>query len=172
MRHPWATRREQAGFTQENVSLELKVNRQTVIRLEQSLFHQPSVEVLTKLGELYAAPVGDLIEEYNEYVKEQRGEFAGRHPDFSVMVNYSGLKHPLVAYRESLGLSRMGLCRGLCLDYYPLFQYEANKQRGLPLELKRACEDMKWDWTKLDREVVLWRLSGRANKLADQDDEL
>jgi DNA-binding XRE family transcriptional regulator len=172
MKHPWAVRREKFDLTQNEVALTIKVNRQTVIRLEQSLFHQPSIEVLTAFSSLYSTPIGELVEEYNEYVQFQRGAFAGKYPDFKQMRNYSGLEHPLVSYRESIDLSRLGFCRGLCLDYYPIVQYEANKQRGLPLELKLACEDMKWDWSILEEEVVLWRQSGRADRWAEQNDDL
>lgn len=166
MRHPWATRRERIGLTQELVAFELNVNRQTVIRLEQSLFHQPSEEVLTKLGEIYAAPIGELIEEYNTFVKTKRGEFAGRYPNFHQLNNYTGFEHPLVAYRESIDLTRLGFCRALCLDYGPISDYENNKQRGIPLELIRACSDMMWDYAPLEEQVVLWRQSGRADKVS------
>lgn len=167
MRHPWVTRREGLMLTQLEVANYLQLNRQSVIRLEQGLFHSPSVEVLVGLGALYSAPVGDLIREYDDFVKATRETFAGRYPDFRFLRNYSGLTHPLVAYRESNDLTRMGLCRGLCLDYGPVADYEYNKQRGIPLELKRACEDIKWDWSILEEEVVLWRQSGRADKRAN-----
>jgi len=164
MRHPWATRRERAGYTQESVSLELNVNRQTVIRLEQGLFHQPSEEVLVKLGELYDVPLGVLIEEYNEYVQNQRVVFAGKYSDFRILNNYQGREHPLVSYREALDLSRLAFCRALCLDYGPIADYETNKQRSIPLELIRASNDMMWDYAPLESAVAEWRSSGRADK--------
>lgn len=165
MRHPWATRRERAGFTQDSVAGLLGVNRQTVIRLEQSLFHAPSVEVLVKLGEYYSVPIGDLIEEYNEYVQFQRGVFAGKYPNFSMLNNYQGVEHPLVSYRLSLDLTRLAFCRELCLDYGPVSDYERNIQRGIPLELIRACSDMYWDYAPLESAVAEWRSSGRADAI-------
>lgn len=163
--HPWARRRTQLGLTQDAVAATLHVNRQTVIRLEQGLFHQPSEDVLVKLGILYATPIGDLIRGYNEYVMTQRGEFAGMYPDFRVLNNYQGFEHPLISYRLSLGLSRLAFCRALCLDYGPVADYETNKQRGIPLELIRACSDMNWDYAPLESAVAEWRSSGRADAI-------
>jgi hypothetical protein len=103
---------------------------------------------------------------YYDYVRSTREEFAKSHNSFAVLVPTLVInrKHPLVLYRENYELSRMGLCKGLCLHYDPITEYEANKQREVPEQLKEACEEMKWDWQPLADAVAVWRRLGYADK--------
>lgn len=172
--HPWAKYRSNAGFTQSEVASYLSVSRHYVIRLEQSLFWRPPSEILIKLGELYGIELGAFEESYYSFVRLKREEFGGAHLAFEQVFSdwdmydsegYKGRKHPLVFYREAYELSRMGLCKGLCLHYDPISEWEMNKQRGIPDQLKEACEEIKWDWTPLATAVADWRRRGRADAI-------
>lgn len=165
MRHPWVVHRERKVLTQEAIASELNVNRQTVIRLEQSLFHSPSDEVLEALSRIYGVSQLELRLEYDEYKMYQRALFKSDHKSFWLaLAGYEGAEHPLVWYREQYELSRLAFCRALCLDYSPVADYEANKQRSIPLELMLACNEMSWDYLPLEKAVSDWRLKGHADK--------
>jgi hypothetical protein len=111
---------------------------------------------------------------YYDYVRETREEFAKTHQSFVAVLgrefgylgslDYTGRLHPLVHYRDAYEMSRMGLCKGLCLHYDPITEYEGNNQRDVPEQLKEACEEMKWDWQPLARAVADWRKNGYADR--------
>lgn len=159
--HPWARIREDRCLTQLEVSSILNVTRQTVIRLEQSLFHSPSEVILKELSCLYEVSEQELIEEYNEYVQQTREKFGEKYPNFNMLHSYNGNQHPLVYYREEVDLTRMGLCKGLCLDYGPVADFEYNKQRAIPEGLIVACQDIGWDYGILEKAVKRWRVKWR-----------
>ena len=159
MTHPWAQIREDRCLTQLEVAGHLKVTRQTVIRLEQGLFHAPSSEVLKELEDLYG--VNDLLESYSEYVKNTREDFREQYSDFSRLKTYLAPAHPLESWRLDQRLSRMGLCKGLCLDYGPVADYEYNKQRATPESLSVACKEIGWDLAPLEEAVKRWRIKWR-----------
>ncbi len=167
--HPWARYRRNMGLTQSSVADRVGVTRHYIIRLEQSLFWHPSDSLLVRLSILYDIELGEFEESYYRYVRDTREEFARTHSSFEALFG-SGLrslvwdKHPLVIYRERHGLSRMGLCKGLCLHYDPVSEYEANKQRDIPAQLVEACDDIKWDYQPLVSAVAEWRISGRADR--------
>lgn len=167
--HPWARYRRNAGFTQAEVADRMHVTRHYIIRLEQSLFWHPTDSLMVKLAMLYDVELGEFEESYYRFVRDTRETFAKTHSSFESLFG-SGLrplvfnKHPLVIYRERHGLSRMGLCKGLCLHYDPISEYEANKQREIPAQLIEACEEIKWSYAPLVRAVAEWRISGRADR--------
>lgn len=168
MIHPWTTRRKAAGITQLEMADLLGVSRHMVIRLEQSLYHEPSAMILGNLETVLNENGQILRREYLEYVQDMRTLFKVDHLNFKDFFRngYSGTTHPLVYYRLSYDLSRMGFCKGLCLDYGPITDYEHNKQRGLPLELKLASESIGWEYVDLEEAVTIWRADGRADRLA------
>jgi transcriptional regulator with XRE-family HTH domain len=163
--HPWAKYRRAAGFTQDSVADVLSVSRHYVIRLEQSLFTSPPKSISIKLSELYGIELGIFEASYYAFVRFKREEFAGKHGSFEKFFTdpYIFKKHPLEFYRDAYSLSRMGLCKGLCLHYDPISEYEKNKQREVPDQLKEACEEIGWDVKPLRRAVADWRTSGRAD---------
>lgn len=163
MSHPWAVLRRQRGFTQLEIASILGIERLSVIRLEQGMFGHVNKEVLLKLAKVYDAPEGLLLQEYRGFQRETRQHFAATHNDWRLLRNYTGRKHPLIYYRTYYELSRNGLCRGLCLDYGPISEYETNRQRTIPEIIKIASEDMRWDWTALESAVLEWRASGRSS---------
>jgi len=139
------------------------VSRHMVIRLEQSLF--PSPLHSEALSDLYSVDQELLISEYYRYIKTTRLEFSSRYPPFSeVLYHYSGSTHPLIYYRERFGLSRIGLCKGLCLHNDPITNYEKNDQRGVPQQLIIACNSIEWDYGPLENAVNEWRIAGHADR--------
>lgn len=164
--HPWSVIRRDLKLTQLEVAKKLNVDRQTVIRLEQGLFHAPSEEVLERLAELYDTDPQELLNDYWDYVTRTRQEFMEKYPSFSDILRnpYVSKEHPLVLYRELNGLTRMGLCKGLCLDYAPVADYEYNKQRSVPESLVKACQEIGWDCEILNKAVADWRILGYADK--------
>lgn len=163
MMHPWAKMRRKRNLTQVEVGNILGMDRLSVIRYEQGMFGHLSDSLIDSLSDLYKEDADLLILEYRGYQRLTRLAFAEQYPDWKFVRGYTGLDHPLIYYRNNIGLSRNALCKGLCLDYGPVSEYEANKQRSLPLSIKVASEDMRWDWTILDSAVSEWRSSGRSS---------
>jgi transcriptional regulator with XRE-family HTH domain len=169
--HPWGRYREQAGFTQSEVAELTGNTRHYIIRLEQGLFWHPPDSLLVRLAGLYKIDLGTFEASYYEYVRETRSRFAKEYESFSGYFGilprpYNKIEHPLVRYRLANNLSRAGLCKGLCLHYGLISDYEANKQRDLPEQLQEACDEIKWDTTALVNAVAEWRKSGRADSAA------
>lgn len=165
MIHPWATFRESKGFSQQFIADQLDVSRHYVIRLEQGLFANSPDHVLNKLSDLLEVSNDELHATYHLYRHDTREEFGRSYADFSYLKNYAGAVHPLVDYRERNKLSRIGLCKGLCLHPDPINDYEKNKQRGVPRDLIVACNEISWDYGHLENAVTEWRISGRADAI-------
>lgn len=159
--HPWAQIREDRCLTQLEVSKHLKVTRQTVIRLEQGLFHSPSETVLNELADLYETSKGEMLEDYYIYVRVTRTEFGDRYSNFDSLKTYLAPAHPLESWRLDQELSRMGLCKGLCLDYGPVADFEYNRQRAIPEGLILAAKQINWDLEPLEDAVKRWRVKWR-----------
>lgn len=164
MRHHWSTLRRAAQLTQAQVASELGVERLTIIRYEQGMFGHLSSEILDRLSDLYNTDQEVLLVEYQLYQHAQRTVFATEHSNWRfILRKYSGRMHPLEYYRNYYDLSRNGLCKGLCLDYGPISDYEKNTQRSIPDIIKRASEQISWDWTYLESAVLEWRADGRSS---------
>jgi transcriptional regulator with XRE-family HTH domain len=168
--HPWGRYREQAGFTQSEVAELTGNTRHYIIRLEQGLFWHPPDSLLVRLAGLYKIDLATFEASYYEYVHETRLKFSKEYSPFALFFEHDldnvDRRHPLVTYREYYGLSRAGLCKGLCLHYGLISDYEANKQRDLPEQLQEACDEIKWGTTALVNAVAEWRKSGRADSAA------
>ena len=162
MRHPWALHRRSVGLTQESLADFLEVSRHMVIRLEQSLFPEPPPQLLNAISSLLEVSSSDLLNEYHSYATETRYSFRNEHRDFfSVLVNYrvdSLDMAPLVYYREAEGLTRMGLCKGLCLHQDSVRDYELNLQRSLPAQLIEAADLLDWNYSQLEELTQKWRI--------------
>lgn len=164
MRHPWAKFRRAANLTQQQVGTMLNIDRLSVIRYEQGMFGHLSDALIDSLSRIYKIDQDLLIMEYRGYQRETRLEFAANHANWRIILSgYVGTTHPLIHYRLFYGLSRNALCKGLCLDYGPVSNYEANKARAIPAALVQASEDMHWDYTGLESAVIEWRASGRSS---------
>lgn len=161
--HPWAKMRRDVNLTQANVGAALGIDRLSVIRYEQGMFGHLSDDLVDALCSLYKVDADLLVMEYRGYQRETRQSFKENHEPFTVLKNYVGKEHPLVHYRWFYSISRNQLCRGLCLDYGPVSNYESNTQRSVPEAIKIASEDMGWDWTYLEGAVSEWRSSGRSS---------
>lgn len=163
--HPWTRFRRDVNLTQAAVGNALNIDRLSVIRYEQGMFGHLSDVLIGQLADIYKVDPDLLILEYREYQRLTRLEFkfAG-NPSWRYVSGYQGRAHPLIYYRDAAGLlSRNALCRGLCLDYGPVSNYEANKQREIPQAIKVASEDIGWDWAYLESAVLEWRASGRSS---------
>lgn len=142
-----------------------------MIRLEQSLFWHPPDHLTVKMSQLYEIELGIFEEGYYEFVRKQRDEFRKTHKSFASVFGmveleddiYRGRVHPIIHYRSQYELSRMGLCKALCLHYDPITEYEQNKQREVPEQLKEACNEMGWSWDAISDAVSLWRRLGYAD---------
>jgi len=162
--HPWARYRRGVNLTQQQVGQELNIDRLSVIRYEQGMFGHLSDALVDSLSQLYKVDEDLLILEYRGYQREMRQWFAAIYPNWHSLSSYKGTHHPLIYYRTNItSLSRNQLCKGLCLDYGPVSNYEANKQRSLPVSLKIASEDAHWDWAYLESAVNEWRADGRSS---------
>lgn len=165
--HPWAKFRRAAGFTQEEAADRIGVTRRYMIMLEQSLYWHPPDSTMIKLAGLYQIELGTFEMAYYEFVRTKREEFAKTHESFKK--HYESKErvfskiHPLVEYRTFYELTRMGFCKALCLHYDPISEYEHNKQRHVPDQLKAAFEEINWDWTTLGDAVSQWRRLGYAD---------
>jgi transcriptional regulator with XRE-family HTH domain len=162
-----STFRDRINITQAALAERLNVSRHYYIRLEQGLYHEIPSEILGELSRWFGVTETELSSVYRTFQRTTREQFRDSHESFKkVLASYGGLRHPLIYYRETERLTRMGLCRGLCLHYDGVTQYEANKQRGLPLDLKIACGDIYWDYAYLETAVSEWRQDGRADRAA------
>lgn len=162
MRHPWSFHRLRSGLTQERLADALGVSRYYIVRLEQGIYRRPSEELLTKLAAVFKINEGQLLAEYYKYQREVRIRFANEVDDFRRLANYTGTKHPLVAWREDYNLSRIGLCKELCLHQDSIRDYELQLQLGIPDQLVEACEQIGWSTEPLVNAVREWKLSGRS----------
>lgn len=160
--HPWAGYRKDRLLTQQQVANELGIERLSVIRLEQGMFNNIAADTLTQLAHLYGRAPDELLEVYHGYQEVTRLEFSSTHASWKGLRAYEGPAHPLIYYREFHELSRNELCKGLCLDYSPISDYETNKQRTIPMILKQVSEEIHWDYTELESSVLQWRASGRS----------
>jgi len=133
-----------------------------VIRLEQSLFPEPPPKLLNEISNWLEIPTAQLLAEYHAYVKETRLEFAELHSSFTKRLdNYPLISldmAPLVYYREAEGLTRMGLCKGLCLHQDSVRDYELNLQKSLPAQLISACDLLGWNYAIIEDLTQLWRI--------------
>ncbi len=166
--HPWARYRHSVGLTQEEVANKLYVTRHYVIRLEQSLYSDPDRLLVLKLAEMYGVEVGIFQEAYYQYVRDTREEFAKTHESFETYFRYGNpfpKLHPLISYRRSYDLSRMGFCKGLCLHYNPMSNWEVNDQRHIPEQLIAACKEINWKTEPLDEMMRNWRHDGYADAI-------
>lgn len=164
MSHPWARFRRAANMTQQEVANHLNIDRLSVLRYEQGMFGHLSDELLSSLSQIFKQDETLLLMEYRGYQREQRQEFATTHLAWKYLLSkYDGKLHPLVYYRNYYELSRNALCKGLCLDYGPVSNYERNVQRAIPDAIKIASEDIRWDYTGLESAVLEWRASGRSS---------
>lgn len=161
MKHPWARFRLNKGLTQLDVAELIGVERLSIIRYEQGMYKNPGH--VRELAELYQKPAEELEEVYHQYQQTTRENFRDKYWNWNVLRDYGGQKHPLVHYREVSVLTRNELCKGLCLDYGPISEYEMNKQRTIPEVIRAASDAISWDWTVLEEAVLEWRASGRAN---------
>ena len=162
--HPWAKFRRAANMTQQQVANHLNIDRLSVLRYEQGMFGHLSDELLSSLSQIFKQDEALLVMEYRGYQREQRLAFAEEHLAWrAVLKDYQGKLHPLIYYRNYYELSRNALCKGLCLDYGPVSNYEMNKQRTIPAALVQASEDIRWDYTGLESAVLEWRASGRSS---------
>jgi hypothetical protein len=156
--------RRDVNLTQVEVANIIGVERLSIIRYEQGMFGHLSDEIVDQLGLLYRVDQDLLVMEYRGYQRLKRIQFKEDHRSWrEVLTGYGGLKHPLIAYRDTYNLSRNALCKALCLDYGPISAYEANKQRTIPEIIRIASEDIYWDYTALESAVLEWRASGRSS---------
>jgi transcriptional regulator with XRE-family HTH domain len=162
-----STFRDRVHITQAELAEHLGVTRHYYIRLEQGLYHEIPDGILAELAKWFGVTEAEISGTYRTFQKVTREQFRESHLSFKkVLLKYNGLSHPLTYYREHERLTRMGLCKGLCLHYDGVTQYEANKQRGVPLDIRIACNDIYWDYTYLETAVAEWRISGRADRAA------
>lgn len=171
--HPWAKYRQAAGFTQAEIASRLNVSRHYLLRLERSLFSDPPRLTTVQLALWYGIELSTFEESYYQYVRTTREEFASNHVEPEIIFNDEGhydnegyfLKvHPLVAYRVYYDLSRMAFCTGLCLHYDTVTEFEKNKIRALPDQIKEAFAEINWSWIALGTAVADWRRRGNADK--------
>lgn len=164
--HTWSSYRVAAGYTQQSIADKVGVSRHMIVRLEQCLFTEPPRRFLDQLGYYYNVPVSDLIKAYHGLVAEKRELFKNEYMSFKeVLRGYEGYTNPLVYYREVQKLSRIGFCKKLCLHPDPIRDYEINDQRGVPQQLRVACNDISWDYGYLESAVSEWRISGRYKRV-------
>lgn len=156
--HPWTSRRIAAGFTQEALADRLGITRHMVIRLEQALFAEPPPAILVQLIKLYDFPDENLTEEYHKYQRDSRLAFAKQFSNFTLLRDYCGELHPLAYWRETQGLSNVGLAKGLCVHQGLLLDYEKNKVRRLPADFYFACNFIEWSTAPLTSAVAAWRI--------------
>jgi len=164
--HTWASYRVAAGYTQAEIAATIGVSRHMIVRLEQALFTEPPRRFLDQLGWYYGVSTKDLISSYHQLVKNKRETFANEYQSFKeVLSGYAGYTNPLVFYRESQGLSRIGFCKRICVHPDPIRDYENNDQRGVPQQLRVACNAIEWDYAPLEDAVTTWRISGRYRRI-------
>lgn len=162
MTHKWILYRRRTGLSQERLAELLDVSRHYVIRLEQGIYRRPSKETLAKLASILRVTEAQLLSDYFEFQREKRKEFAEKFENFNSLTAYSGTKHPLVYWRETQGLSRIGLCKELCIHQDSLRDYELQLQTHIPEQLEEALNQINWPIETLVNAVREWKLSGRA----------
>lgn len=129
-----------------------------VIRLEQALFAEPPPELLVRLEKLFDVHADELLSEYHKYQRDSRLAFAAEYSNFTLLRDYCGELHPLAYWRETQGLSNVGLAKGLCVHQGLLLDYEKNKLRRLPADFYFACNFIDWSTAPLITAVAAWRV--------------
>lgn len=162
MRHPWSILRSRAGDSQAELADMLNITRHSVLLIESGVLN-PSLEHSIAVAEWYDVPLETLLSEYRMFISWKRIEFADKYNDFSILEGYSGMTHPLVYWRRNQSLSRIGMCKGLCISQGPINEYENNRRRGVPGDFEEAIMEIGWDLEWLNEAVKEWRLSGRAD---------
>lgn len=119
--------------------------------------------MVSKLSELYRINPDILETNYLEYQQNTREIFAKKHQSIETRLKDYSLEnstHPLVFYREAEGLSRIGLCKGLCMHQQMIRLYELNhhSQRTIPGDLVTAAREINWDLEPLAAAVAKWRI--------------
>lgn len=154
--------RERLGLTLHGAAEKARINYQTWYNTECCCYALPPVAVITYLeGEGFSSHW--LLEGYSQYRERSRNMF---------LLNYSGVYqfileeeeldvHPVVWFREHLGLSRQGFAKELCIQPAVLYKVESGKTGNLPAQLREALEDVDVpvgliDWMK--KETKKWRI--------------
>lgn len=162
MKDTLASLRRSKNLTQIEVAGVLGITRHMLMRIEQGIY--TDLVHYEELANIYEMEVEELQKLYRKQVQNTRDQFALKYPDFkTVLKDYSGTIMPLTFYRNTLQLTQIGFCKGLCVHPDPIRDYELNEQRGIPMQLVIACNSVSWDYGALESAVVDWRISGRAN---------
>lgn len=161
LEHPWAEIRKSKGMSQASLAASLDVSKEHVGRVEQGVFRKAPAEIITYLSVTFNINYTYLEESYYEYQLNTRKLFAEKYQSY-MDVRPTDWSNPIEAYYKSQGLSRVGLCKGWCVHPASLADYQKNRQRNAPADVKRAFKVMSginngWDIEQLEIDMDKWR---------------
>lgn len=80
-----------------------------------------------------------LKSEYKHFIAQKRKEFRNQYAPYGLPEPFAG-DSPIVRWRESIGLSRSGLAKSLCVQPSLLERVETGKTYELPEQLVEALK--------------------------------
>lgn len=106
-----------------------------------------------------------LEQDYFEFQTRQRRRFSERfHPDtINALPSAASEGCPLTVYRLSLGVARLGLAKGLCVQPAVLWKVEKRHSKCLPAQLHQALLEFgmrEENVNELDDRLEEWYYAG------------
>lgn len=128
--------REQLGLSLDDMSKAIGCHLQALYMNESGVYPSILPEILHWLvGRGYNRV--ELLLQYDEFVDKTRESFRNKYYPYE-LPKPDALRCPLRLWRESLGISRAGLAKGLCVQPSLLYRVEQGKAQSLPSQLRQA----------------------------------
>lgn len=86
-----------------------------------------------------------VTQHYHEFVSQQRAAFSAKHKKHFTLEGLgvpTRTQSPVEHFRRTLGLSRLGFCKSLCVQPGVLYRVEHGKSRSLPQQVRDALREV------------------------------
>jgi DNA-binding XRE family transcriptional regulator len=150
--NPIRVARKERGWTLKEMAAKAGVHVQALYLNECGCYPHVLPSVLRLMVHVLDRNPAQVEKEYNKFVADKRLTFGGDHALNFYTLDHLGEPriHPLLAFRDSLRLSRMGFAKAICVQPTMLYNVENCQARRLPSELLKALKD-----AGLSRQVLL-----------------
>lgn len=141
--NPIRVARKERGWTLKEMAQKAGVHVQALYLNECGCYPHILPSVLRLMVHVLDRNPAQVEREYKKFVADKRLTFGGNHAlDFYTLAHLGEPRiHPLVAFRDSLKLSRMMFAKSLCVQPTMLYNVEKCQARKIPLELIEALKD-------------------------------
>jgi len=158
MDNPIKTARTRVGRTLKEFAEDCGVHEQAVFLNEQGVYPH----VLPAIGaHLRTLGVSRPFEDYAQFQLERRQAAGARFDLYIYSLPAPDDRHPVVAFREAFGMSRMKFAKSFCVHPAELYRLENGQKHGLSEQFKEAMRQAGL------RDTVLDELEFRIREYAE-----